>query len=224
MARHRISPKCRREQSATRPWHTTKYIVVYCRTFFAPGVYVGLEASDNFTFGELMHRVFRVLQYSQLEENGPDPRTAHAIIPPRTAKMARTTLFDWSFALFAYMGVAPPSIAGDSSLRAHSALSPNVLPNRARTLCACAPTYPVPLLRTQRSKASLDRSVYADLSELAGAAAGVYCNLSDHCDARGTCQTTGWVCRAKPSTELLGAAYDTILCMHRSTGDARLLR
>ena len=187
-------------------------------------MYVGLEASDNFTFGELMHRVFRVLQYSQLEENGPDPRTAHAIIPPRTAKMARTTLFDWSFALFAYMGVAPPSIAGDSSLRAHSALSPNVLPNRARTLCACAPTYPVPLLRTQRSKASLDRSVYADLSELAGAAAGVYCNLSDHCDARGTCQTTGWVCRAKPSTELLGAAYDTILCMHRSTGDARLLR
>ena len=210
--------------AATRPVCTTNYFVVYCRTFFDPGVYLGLKDSafspkECSSAGHSRYRHGRSC----------DPRRrnqVNALFSPskKVAKMARTTLFDWSFALFAYMGVAPPSIAGDSSLRAHSALSPNVLPNRARTLCACAPTYPVPLLRTQRSKASLDRSVYADLSELAGAAAGVYCNLSDHCDARGTCQTTGWVCRAKPSTELLGAAYDTILCMHRSTGDARLLR
>ena len=93
--------------SATRPWHTTKYIVVYCRTFFAPGVYVGLEASDNFTFGELMHRVFRVLQYSQLEENGPDPRTAHAIIPPRTVILRSTTIGPPNIFRKSYLGVNP---------------------------------------------------------------------------------------------------------------------
>ena len=93
--------------AATRPWHTTKYIVVYCRTFFAPGVYVGLEASDNFTFGELMHRVFRVLQYSQLEENGPDPRTAHAIIPPRTVILRSTTIGPPNIFRKSYLGVNP---------------------------------------------------------------------------------------------------------------------
>ena len=159
--------------AATRPVCTTNYFVVYCRTFFDPGVYLGLKDSafspkECSSAGHSKYRHGRSRDHRRRNQ-------VNALFSPskKVAKMARTTLFDWSFALFAYMGVAPPSIAGDSSLRAHSALSPNVLPNRARTLCACAPSYPLPLLRTRRSKASLDRSVCADLSELAGAAAGV---------------------------------------------------